>query len=239
MPVSDTASQGDLLDHVSCCLALHGSPDFVPACLDLIDALGADQVMIFSYEVDHAACLMARNFRQVRTGRRLAAGYLDGWFRQDPLFLRALQQAAGEVDVLRIDPLDSPMAADYRARFFDDPGLGGKLSVLAAGTSLRLVINLYRSGIENWTPPAAVLPILGRLALLHFERRRAGGVPDALMALSARERAVCLGMLDGKKAEVIADDLGVAPTSVVTYRRRAYDKLGISSRGELFAICRT
>lgn len=49
---------------------------------------------------------------------------------------------------------------------------------------------------------------------------------------------MCLGVLAGRKAEVIAHELGVAPTSVVTYRRRAYDKLGIASRGELFAICR-
>ncbi|MDX5382521.1 MAG: LuxR C-terminal-related transcriptional regulator [Rhodobacterales bacterium] len=236
--MSDRDTPGDLLDHVSRCLALHGSPGFAHAYLDLIDALGADQVMIFSYDADHAACLMARNFRQYRTGRRLAADYLDGWFRQDPLFLRALQQVAGEVDVLRIDTLDSPMGAEYRARFFDEPGLSGKLSVLAAGTNLRLAINLYRAGIENWTPPDAILTILGHMALLHFERRRAGGIPDALVALSERERAVCMGMLDGKKAEAIAADLGVAPTSVVTYRRRAYDKLGISSRGELFAICR-
>ena len=195
--------------------------------------------MVFSYQADHAACLVARNFRQARLGQRLASDYLDGWFRQDPLFTQVLALLPGQVEVLGIDPLTSPMSAPYRARFYGDPGLDGKRAVLAAGESLLLTINLYRREMRDWQPDEAILRVLARLALLHFERREAGGVPDALMALSERERAVCLGVLAGKKAEVIAHDLGVAPTSVVTYRRRAYEKLGISSRGELFAICRT
>jgi DNA-binding CsgD family transcriptional regulator len=229
----------DLLAHVDRCLALVGQEGFVAAWLDLIADLGADQAMVFSYRADHAACLMARNFRQAQLGQRLASDYLDGWFRQDPLFAQVLALLPGQVEVMRIDPQTSPMSAPYRARFYSDPGLDGKQAVLAVGEGLRLAINLYRKQMHDWQPEEAILRVLARLALLHFARREAGGVPDALMALSERERAVCLGVLAGKKAEVIAHELGVAPTSVVTYRRRAYEKLGISSRGELFAICRT
>jgi len=38
--------------------------------------------------------------------------------------------------------------------------------------------------------------------------------------------------------EAIAGEMGVAPSSGVTFRRRAYAKLGISSRGALFQLCR-
>jgi DNA-binding CsgD family transcriptional regulator len=228
----------EVLPHVDRCLALAGQDDFATAWLDLIAGLGADQVMVFAYDTDHAACLMARHFRQARLGQRLAADYLDGWFRQDPLFTQVLAQAVGQVAVLRVDLHTGTMNAPYQARFFSDPGLDGKLTILVAGPGLRLAINLYRRDMQGWQPDDAVLRVLGRLALLHFEQRDTGGHPDALMALSERERAVCLGVLGGKKAEVIAHDLGVAPTTVVTYRRRAYEKLGIASRGELFAICR-
>lgn len=237
--MADAAQSTDLLAQIDRCLALHGESGFVPAFLTLLETLGADQVMVFAYASDHASCLMARNYRQARLGPRLASDYLDGWFRQDPLFAQVLAQMPGQVEVMRIDPQTSPMSVAYRARFYGDPGLDGKLTVLAAGGELRLAINLYRGDMQGWRPEEAILRVLGRLALLHFERREAGQVPDALMALSERERAVCLGVLAGKKAEVIAHDLGVAPTSVVTYRRRAYDKLGISSRAELFAICRS
>ncbi len=33
----------------------------------------------------------------------------------------------------------------------------------------------------------------------------------------------------------IASDLGVKPTSVITFRKRAYAKLGITTQAELFA----
>lgn len=239
MILADPLPSSVFLGHVDRCLAFAGQEGFVTAYLEMIAGLGADQVMVFAFTPDRASCLVARNFRQARLGPRLASDYLDGWFRQDPLFGQVLVQKAGQVEIMRIDPQASPMRADYRARFYEAPGLGGKLAVVAAGPSLRLIINLYRRELQDWTLSDPVLPILGRLALLHFEQREAGGVPDALMALSERERDVCLGVLAGKKAEVIANDLGVAPTSVVTYRRRAYDKLGISSRGELFAICRS
>ena len=45
-------------------------------------------------------------------------------------------------------------------------------------------------------------------------------------------------MLAGKKAEAIGYDLGIAASSIVTYRKRAYDKLGICSRAQLFDLCR-
>jgi DNA-binding NarL/FixJ family response regulator len=49
---------------------------------------------------------------------------------------------------------------------------------------------------------------------------------------------VCEAVLAGKKSETIAHDLTIAPSSVVTYKKRAYDKLGICSRAQLFALCR-
>ena len=36
--------------------------------------------------------------------------------------------------------------------------------------------------------------------------------------------------------EGTALDLGIAPTSVATYRKRAYQKLGITSQNEIFAL---
>jgi DNA-binding CsgD family transcriptional regulator len=41
-----------------------------------------------------------------------------------------------------------------------------------------------------------------------------------------------------KNPEAIAADIGVAASSAITYHKRAYEKLGITSRGALFALCR-
>ncbi len=44
-----------------------------------------------------------------------------------------------------------------------------------------------------------------------------------------------LRILDGVTAERIAGELGLKPTTVITYHSRAYEKLGIRSRREHFS----
>jgi DNA-binding CsgD family transcriptional regulator len=59
---------------------------------------------------------------------------------------------------------------------------------------------------------------------------------EAFKCLTGREKEVCLRILSGYSSEAISADLGVSIHSTLTYRRRAYDKLSISSQNELFAI---
>lgn len=234
----ETLSSPALLAQIDACLALSGSDGWALAFIDLVAATGAAQVMIFSYAADHANCLLSRNFRAKALGTRLARDYLEGWYRQDPLYPRVMAAEPGKTGIVSQGASSEAMSADYRARFFGDPGLGGKTAVIVAGQRLRLIVNLYwAERDEDATLPEPLLSLLARLALLHFETPAENALPAPLAVLSERERAVCLGILSGRKAEQIAADLDIAPSSVVTYRARAYAKLGISSRGALFAIC--
>ena len=54
--------------------------------------------------------------------------------------------------------------------------------------------------------------------------------------LTRRERQVCARAAIGMSIEGAALDLGIGSASVLTYRKRAYDRLGISSQNELFGI---
>lgn len=72
----------------------------------------------------------------------------------------------------------------------------------------------------------------------HFARISMPDFPRPLAVLSERERQVCLGMLAGQKGEAIVEDMRISANGVVTYRQRAHQKLGMSSRGQLFSICR-
>jgi len=58
----------------------------------------------------------------------------------------------------------------------------------------------------------------------------------AFARLTDREREVCLRILQGFTSEAISLDLGVAISTIHTYRKRAYAKLGISSQNELFSL---
>ena len=57
-----------------------------------------------------------------------------------------------------------------------------------------------------------------------------------LKRLTPRERDVCQRIVMGFNSEAIACELGVSLNTVLTYRRRAYERLGISAQNELFAI---
>ena len=59
---------------------------------------------------------------------------------------------------------------------------------------------------------------------------------EPLWRLTGREKEVCLRILSGFSSEAISIDLGISLQSTFTYRKRAYEKLGISSQKELFGI---
>jgi DNA-binding CsgD family transcriptional regulator len=55
-------------------------------------------------------------------------------------------------------------------------------------------------------------------------------------SLTFRERQVCARAAIGMTVEATALELGVARTSVLTYRQRAYQRLGVASALELCAL---
>jgi DNA-binding NarL/FixJ family response regulator len=54
--------------------------------------------------------------------------------------------------------------------------------------------------------------------------------------LSTRENAVLRGLLLGTPLVEIAEELGISPQSVTTYRRRILDKLEVDSNAELIRL---
>lgn len=52
-------------------------------------------------------------------------------------------------------------------------------------------------------------------------------------ALSRREADVAAGVIAGLTAQEIADRLDIAPTSVITHRKRAYQRIGVANQRQL------
>ena len=240
------ASADLLIDAVADCVPLVGSGDFTERFLNVVKLIGAGQVTAFAYEPDKVDCLLSRNFLSEDKGGTLAAAYVDGWFRDDPLFERATNMSANHCAVERLEDLLPSIDSRYLAMFFGSAGFRTKVAVLVGQDSLRMVLNLYfegeiddRSAHSPQRVEASLYRLIGRTLATHFLRLKPPEFPLPLAVLSERERQVCIGMLAGKKAEIIAQEIGVGSSSVVTYRQRAYQKLGISSRGQLFSICRS
>jgi DNA-binding NarL/FixJ family response regulator len=55
-------------------------------------------------------------------------------------------------------------------------------------------------------------------------------------ALPAREKEVCVRLLLGMSYDGIASDLGLSVSTVKTYRMRAFERMGIHFRSELFSL---
>ena len=78
-------------------------------------------------------------------------------------------------------------------------------------------------------------PVFGSLISRHLRPAQLDARLRALCpALTAREAAVCRALLRGRSSPEIARSLGLRTSSVQTYRKRAYAKLGVATLPELF-----
>lgn len=142
----------------------------------------------------------------------------------------------------------------YRQTCYATPNVSDRLSLLmqpAADTWL--CVNLYRErDAGNFQPGEVELveslaPLIGQATRHHYALRGQSqlGIPQLMLArlrrlcpeLSKRELDALRGVLEGHSAAEIADSMGVKPSSVVTYQKRAYQRLGISGQRQLFALC--
>ena len=180
--------------------------------------------------------------------------YLGGLYRFDP----NLNFPAHSGVVVRHLRRDALAHADYREACFARAGLIERLTVAAADEGQLVLLNLYRldaggpfaadelAVIEGLARFLAALAIrhVGTLGMLLRSRDRADRVAALVARLHAldgrltlRERDVLSRVMLGMTSEGIALDLGIGLNTVLTYRKRAYARLGVTSQAELFSLC--
>ncbi|HCK5511686.1 TPA: helix-turn-helix transcriptional regulator [Pseudomonas aeruginosa] len=177
--------------------------------------------------------------------------YSRYYHSHDPLFLRMQRQRRGPVPLLGHLLAEDIEFDAYREAIYRDNGLSERLSSLHWDEEGRpLLFNLYRhredgyfsereiAAFEQWVP--ALLQLLrGHLAL----RRGRSATDEWRLALLHRatdltpqELAVCLHLLRGLSHAGIAAELGLKESTVKTYRNRAFARLDIHFRSQLFAL---
>jgi DNA-binding CsgD family transcriptional regulator len=178
--------------------------------------------------------------------------YLSGPYRQDRS-LTGESGSKGEGIVLcHMDAGEVPM--EHRVRVYEAHGLAERVSAVRREPDGALfALNLYRhlhqhpftdSQVADFEAlaPALVALVRKHVALIparqdeqtvDYWRRRLGTFEAGL---TAREADVCARLLRGMTYEGVAADLRLSLTTVKTYRNRAFDRLGIHFRNELFAL---
>lgn len=173
--------------------------------------------------------------------------YAREYWQRDRATQRALIQPASAVQLVR-QAWNGITDPDYRKTCYERGGIVERLTLYADGAR-PLFASAYRTRASGHSSPAElealegaapiVMAILGR----HVEmtNRQAEARPamphelarrflDCGRALSVREATVAAALLLGKTQREISAATGIALSSVITYRRRAYRKLCVSDR---------
>lgn len=215
-------------------------------------SLGVEQCILFAYtRGDAMTYLLVDNSRYPKVAGRLARLYAGGLFRQDSNYprLRQLLQAGDGPAVAELIPMPEDMSPAYRSHLFAFPDLADKASLVIPSPDTIFYLNLYRDlargpfGRQDLEALRALTPLIASLIRRHYCRARPAALParhedaKALQALSRRERELCLLLLHGHTLKTAAAELEIALSTVETFRKRAYAKLGVRSKAELLALC--
>ncbi|WP_114417155.1 helix-turn-helix transcriptional regulator [Marinospirillum perlucidum] len=241
-----TTAQAGITSELLQLFKLLGQPDFHEAFLTWVNQeFGSEQCMVFFWEAKQGvSTLMFRDYAREASAKRLAEAYVgQRQYLQDPNFACLKKLAPEELAVSRLEALSPNMSLEYRKTFFETPGFCDKLAILKATPEGHYYINLYRRTAafdQRFDNPDFTRHLGELISLLlekHFALNRSLRLQGPLAFLSEREQQVCRAVLQGKKNETIAAELQLATSSVITYRKRAYEKLGITSRAQLFSLC--
>jgi DNA-binding CsgD family transcriptional regulator len=232
------------------------------AVLDTINAfLPVECCTVLAYESDrNPRLLSAASYDGADKSQwsifNTASLYVREGFRLDPVLaiLRTISLDQGQAGIL----IHRQRAADVadpavRAGCFGYDKVVDRIVMLAqVGKQRWVATQLHRTAAQGCFSGAeletlcGLAPLLSSCAVTHYrsdsdnETCYRGSVTDGIgelcPSLTTREREVLLRILDGLTTERIATDLAIRPTTVITYRTRAYEKLGVSSRRELFAV---
>lgn len=227
-----------------------GAPDFATRSLAAINrSVQAASWAVYRLRADRAPVLhlSAAAGVQDTTGACFAA-YAGGLYRRDRSFDRVRAGGrTGQAEVLRMHADEAPNP-DHRDAIYRRHGMLERLSVAALDDDGSLLaVNLYhhehqgRFTAAEQERFAAMAPLMLAIVRRHLalaapvraEPRAA--LAAACPALTARELDVCERLLRGWSHDGIAADLGLSVATVKTYRSRAFDRLGLHFRSELFA----
>lgn len=243
-----------------------GSPAFESCLLKLLNKVTpVDHCVVFTFGESGAGHLFTHGRMQVEEAQQLANDYVRNFHEQDPNFAQVSGATEGCEDCLI--PL-APGADDhaaYQNHFFDRHDLIDKASTIGKVEQGSVYCNFYRMGRsgsyseKDWQLLESILPLITTLISTHYrilqlspsdkqgQFRNARSLVHNIISknvspfsqLTPREREVCERILLGYTSVGIGLDLNIAQSSVVTYRRRAYEKLDISTQNELFTLCLT
>ena len=226
-----------------------GRPDFPNVLIDTLRRhADVGHCMVFALDrAGAASCLLDAG--NIPIGGDLGAAYAGQFHESDPN-REALFEGEGGGPIMLPAFAPRMYGARYRKIFFHDSGIVDKCATAIWAGDTCFYVNFYRIAAQGRFTAAlrerlqAIAPAVGASVARHFQQK---ATPEQSLAtlfatraplasLTPREQEVCRRILAGFSSEAISQALGISLHSTLTYRKRAYERLGISSQSELFAI---
>ncbi|HKX43038.1 MAG TPA: LuxR C-terminal-related transcriptional regulator [Burkholderiaceae bacterium] len=186
--------------------------------------------------------------------------YRSGVYRDDMHFAQACERAGhAHGSAVMTHCVADDFSRAHRERIYEAHSLSERLSLVAAEhhetgeepedgrEHALLAVNLYRHRAQARFAPAeldrvlAFAPVLLATVQRHLEldgvrQQPAQRLKQLCPQLTERELAVCERLLRGLTFDGIAADLQISVPTAKTYRNRAFERLRIHHRNELFAL---
>jgi DNA-binding CsgD family transcriptional regulator len=233
-------------------LASLGTPDFGATVRDAVLAMTAGARRIYLFEAtSRDSTTLQYSFCEPEVADRFAT-YTRWYLRGDPVG-DAFDAAPRYSDVALQRVLPSDIAPpSFRRVFFEDTGIVERISIIQRGEDAWRGINVARHASDGPCSDGELSDLTSLaclvLPMLPLNRRRVAAARPLTVAdleerlgarcgaLTRRERQVCARAASGMSVEATALDLDIARTSVLTYRQRAYQRLGVASPFALRAL---
>lgn len=256
MHIEDLGGDGhsfrpNLLPHYEAAFCSVGRPTFGRELFGLARAAtGCDQIIIFHGPPGRPqSCYMRMGTRMPPLWRNRK--YLDYYWKNDPLSAYEAHKVRDGRSMVLLDREQIP-DAEYRDDCFVAENLKSRASVLHTQDSITTRFNIYFEGdgafssntVSFLSESADVLYMLlkrdGIGAAVHAPGTGQEDMRERLdrlaLGLTRREIEVCVNIARGLTSEGIALELGISINTVLTYRKRAYARLRISSQNELMRL---
>lgn len=229
-----------------------GGANFSESVLEAVNYLAEfDHCTFFEFHGDAAPSVVGiSSWGPSNRVARSTQAYLGRFHHMEPA--RALMHEKGNRIFLRYHSSCEMQDSEFRRNCYESVAILDRLSIVASTChGSWIVINMFRDTAQGVLPSQQLDSVAERAFLIAMAARRhalllvgPASVSDAAplptldaWALSPRERQVCLMIAAGYSQPQIAAELGVLLSSVVTFRKRAYQKLNVGDARALRLKC--
>lgn len=243
-------AKGSLINKLRELVLAIGEERFAKSLFDFIAAAtSAQHCLIFRFRYDAAPACVVNCGELGERAVAMAQRYARGLYAMDACYPEVLAMQDGDAPlILRAE---GPISTVFTAQFIEPFALSDMIGVGIPADGARyygllLTTRATRFDDGDARAIAAHAEVVAAAVSRHFAFRYAPAQTAAVNLttllganidfadVTDREKDMCRGILGGLSSNQIAADLGISVNSVLTYRKRLYQRLSISSQHELF-----